>query len=348
MFNMEEARKSTSEVLVEITRGPILESRHHGSVAVVNSTGRLLNYAGNPYQIICMRSAAKPIQALNVILTGAADCYSFSDEELAIICASHYGEEFHRQVIMRMLDKMGLTLDNIHCGEGPMSIKQEYLLELVAQGYQWNQSHSDCSGKHCGFLAACLKQGFPIDTYDTIGSPLQSQVLTVVAKMCEIRPEKILIAEDGCGVPVHGLPLYNMALAYAKMANPENLEPEYQAACRSITTAMNNAPEMLAGTNGFCTELLKHSHGKLIGKLGAEAVYGIGVIGRDLGIAIKIDDGNYERPLNPAVMEVLKQLNVLTSQEMIALSQFVSPVSYTNYQRRTVGEIKAVLQLKKP
>lgn len=335
-----------SDILVEVTRGPILESVHRGSVAVVDSSGKLLHYAGDPCSIVCMRSAAKPIQALNVILTGAADRYGFSDEELAIMCASHYGEGFHRQVILRILDKIGLALEDLRCGNDVMSIDPDYRLKLVAEGYKWNQANSDCSGKHCGFLAVCQMQGFPINTYDAMENPLQHQVLEVVAKMCGIEPEKIFIAEDGCGVPVHGLPLYNMALGYAKLANPENLEPAYREASQRITTAMNSAPEMLAGTGGFCTELVKHSNGKLIGKLGAEAVYGVGVIGKDLGFAVKIDDGNLERPLNPAVMVVLRQLDILDPSELEALSRFVPPVIYTNHHKRAVGEIKTVFQLK--
>lgn len=335
-----------SELLVEVMRGPILESSHSGSIAVVNSSGKLLFYVGDPCCIVCMRSAAKPIQALNVVLTGVAERYDLTAEELSIMCASHYGEESYRRVIQGLLDKMELNMDNLHCGKSPKSIKLDYLLELTAQGYQWQQSNSDCSGKHCGFLATCLTQGFPIESYDTLESPLQCQVLEVVSNMCGIEPGKIQIAEDGCGVPVHGLPLYSMALAYAKIANPERLEPTYQTACRRVSSAMISAPEMLAGTDGFCTELVKHSNGKLIGKVGAEAVYGVGVVGKDLGFAVKIDDGNCTRPLNPVVMEVLKQLNILNSDELAALSQFVSPVRYANNHQRIVGEIKTVFQLK--
>jgi L-asparaginase II len=333
------------EVLVEVTRGPLVESVHRGDIAVVNSSGKLLHYAGDPFRMISMRSSAKPIQAMNAVLCGAAEKFGFNDEELSIMCASHYGEDFHRQVIRGMLEKMGLSEDNLHCGTIPAPISVDYMVDLISRGFTWQQSNSECSGKHCGFLASCLKQGFPIENYDKFENPMQQQILEIIAKMCEVDKEKILIGEDGCGVPVHGVPLYNTALGFAKFSNTEKLESEYKTACDRICTAMINAPQMLAGTGAFDTELIKNTKGKLIAKIGAEAVYGVGIIGKDLGIALKIEDGDWMRAVNPVVMSVLKQLDLLTPEELKSLSQFSSPVDNTNYHGRVVGEIRTVFKL---
>lgn len=67
-----------SEVLVEITRGPIAESIQRGDVAVCNAQGELLAYAGDPEKLTYMRSAAKPIQALNVFVSGAQESISLT------------------------------------------------------------------------------------------------------------------------------------------------------------------------------------------------------------------------------------------------------------------------------
>ena len=334
-----------SEILVEVMRGPILESIHRGDIAVVDSSGKLLYYIGDPFRVVSMRSSTKPLQALNVILTGAADKYNLTDEELSIMCSSHYGEDFHRKVIQGLIDKMGLTLDNLLVGPVPAPFTVDYMVDLVKRGLEWKQSNAACSGKHCGFLAACLHQQFSVDTYDKIESPVQQQILKSIAYMCEIPQEKIMIAEDGCGVPVHGIPLYNMALGFAKLCNTGNLEDEYKTACKKITSAMIKAPEMVAGTNAFNTELIKNTNGKLICKVGAEAVFGIGILGKDLGIALKIDDGNWTRPINPVVMEIMKELGILTAQELESLSQFVSPVKYKNNHDRVVGEIKTAFKM---
>lgn len=332
-----------SEFLVDVIRGNLVESRHRGDAVVVNSAGKVLAYVGDPYHVSYLRSSAKPIQALNVVLSGAAEKFSFSDKEIAIMCASHYGEDFHRKTIMGMLDKFGLDLDSLLCGS-PISIDFEYAMKLAAAGHKFDQANSDCSGKHCGFIAACLTKGYHIENYDHPDHPLQKDVTEVISKMCEIPVEKIVIGEDGCGVPVHGMPLFNMALGFAKLANPENLSPEYKKACERIFRAMNAAPEMLAGTNGFCSELVRHTHGKLIAKLGAEAVYCVGIKGTDMGIAVKIEDGEYHRALNPAVMSILIQLGALSNEEITALSQFISPKNI-NHHNHVVGEIKPVFDL---
>lgn len=334
-----------SEVLVDVMRGNLIESRHRGDAVVVNTAGRVLAYVGNPYLVSYLRSSAKPIQALNVILSGADKKFGLSDKEIAIMCASHYGEDFHREVILGMLDKFNLKLDNLLCGS-PISIDSNYAMKLIAEGHKFDQANSDCSGKHCGFLATCLTKGYSIETYDRPEHPLQQEVTKVISEMCEIPVEEIIIGEDGCGVPVHGMPLFNMALGFAKLANTESLSSEYKAASKKIFTAMNAFPEMLAGTNGFCTELVKHTHGKLIAKLGAEAVYCVGIKDLDIGIAVKVEDGDYHRPLNPAVMSILIQLGVLSDDEIKALSQFVSPKNI-NHHGHIVGEIKTVFNLVK-
>ena len=336
-----------AERLVDVMRGPVTESVHWGDIAVVDKAGKLLYSAGDPNRVICMRSSAKPLQALNVILTGAADHYNLTDRELAIMCASHYGEDFHWRTIEGLLDKMGLTMDHILTGTRPMESSIQTVLENDGKLWEWRENHSDCSGKHCGFLASCLLQGFPIENYDRMENPVQQQVLQILAKICGMDKEEIYIAEDGCGVPVHGLPLYNAAWGFARLANPGDLEPDFRAACGRITKAMNAAPEMVAGTGGFCTELMKHTNGKLVGKMGAEAVYGIGVIGKDLGIAVKIEDGNYNRACGPVVIETLTQLGLLTQRERSALSRFVSPVENKNNHGRVVGEIRTVFTLTK-
>jgi L-asparaginase II len=333
-----------SEVLVNVTRGPLVESIHRGDIAVVDSKGQLLYHVGNPHKVSFMRSAAKPIQTLNVILSGAADRFNFTEEELAIMCASHYGEDFHRKVVEGILNKIGLSVDNLLCG-ATLSLSPKYAEQLIWNHVKLKPTHTDCSGKHSGMLAVCIHKGYSINNYNIENHSIQRELKSIAAKICGINKDEIYLGIDGCTVPVYGMPLYNMALGFAKLANANSLSKEYTDACDRVFRAMNKAPEMISGTNGFCTELIKNTKGKLIGKLGAEAVYCIGVKDRDLGIAIKVEDGNY-RAVWPTVIKCLEDLGVLEENESISLQKYRVGKNLNNI-REEIGEVRAAFDLVK-
>lgn len=332
-----------SDKLIEITRGEIVESMHYGDVVVVNSKGEILYQYGDPMKFTYWRSAAKPIQAFNVILSGAAQKYQFTDAELAIMCASHYGEEFHIKTIESILSKIGLTKDHI-LGGTVTSLSYDYALELAANHTPLNPMYSDCSGKHAGKLSVCMHKGYPIATYKELHHPIQQEILEVIAEMCDMQKEDIAIGIDGCSVPVHAMPIKNMALAYARIANPDNLKSAFREASQRVFAAMCKHPEMISGTNGFCTELIAATHNKLVGKVGAEGVYCVGIKDRDLGVAIKMESGNMA-VLPPAVMQVLRDLEVLSSDEMKQLSKYY-PITNTNDLHQKVGVIRSAFQLR--
>lgn len=332
-----------SEVFVEVTRGPLVECIHRGDAVVVDKTGKVLAYSGDAYKVTYIRSAAKPIQTMNVILSGAADRFKFNDKELAIMCASHYGENFHVDTLNEMLKKINIKKEALLCGE-TYSISQAYRKKQMLENHQITTLNSDCSGKHIGVVATCLHKGYGLIDYNTKEHPVQRDTLEVVANVCDIEKEKIHLGVDGCSVPVFGMPLYNMALGYARLSTGYGLNEEYKAAAKRVYNSMIEYPEMVAGTNGFCTELMKATNGKLIGKLGAEAVYCIGVKDLGIGIAVKIEDGNY-RALYPAVMKILEDLKILNYSEINKLSQFKNPPNLNNKGIK-VGDIKAVVEIK--
>ena len=193
-------------------------------------------------------------------------------------------------------------------------------------------------------LASCLAKGYDIENYNSIDNPLQQDLKKLIAHICEIDESKIIIGTDGCGVPVHGMPLYNAALAFSKFTFTDDLQHELKSACDKIFDSMNENPEMVAGSGGFCTELIKHTNGKLIGKIGADGVYCLAVKGMDVGIAIKIEDGNMNRAVPPVVMRCLEELNVLTTSEMEALKNFRHE-HLKNSLGETIGKVNAVFHL---
>ena len=335
--------------LVEISRAPLVECIHRGDIAVVDHQGMLRGAAGDPETLTYFRSAAKPIQALEVVLSGAAGRYGLSDAELAVICSSHYGEEFHQAAVRSILSKAGLDQSALRCGS-PRSIKTEYALETARRGLAAGPLVSDCSGKHAGMLAVCRHLGFDTASYELPGHPLQVRLRQLVAEVCDIDADRIVIGVDGCSVPVFGLPLRNMALGYARLADPRGLSVALHDAMATIFRAMNAHPEMVAGTPGpdpgswgFCTELLRRSGGKLIAKLGAEGVYCVGVRDRGLGIALKIEDGN-SRAIHPAMLQVLHDLCILSPEQLAALDGFWHKRN-RNDHGAVVGEYRTVFTL---
>ena len=330
--------------LVEVTRGKVCESISRGDVAVVSGQGRIIASAGDPHKYTYMRSAAKPLQALHVLLTGAAHHFGFSSAEIAVMCASHYGEPFHRQTVKSILDKIGLTPDHILAGT-VTSLDPTYALELARHQVPLDPLFSDCSGKHAGMLAVCQYKGYPVDHYISPDHPLQQEIIQLIASVCRYEADHIAMGIDGCSVPVHALPLSHMAQGYARLTTTSLLAGEQQAAAGSIFGAMNRHPEMVAGTNGFCTELIRHTHGKLIGKIGAEGVYCIGLKNKNMGIAVKMEDGSMKR-VPPVVMEVISQLGVLNRQELQALEPWHCMDNF-NDVRWKVGSIQPVFALTK-
>ncbi len=332
-----------AELFVEVTRGPIVESRHYGSAVVCDSRGNIIASAGDPDTVTYIRSACKPLQALNRFCSGSAEKFGFTQKEYAIMCSSHYGEPMHQEVILGLLEKIGCSLDDLLTGT-PYSIRPDYYKEQLWNHHELKPYNSDCSGKHCGFLADCIASGYPIAGYNRPDHPLQKDILKIVSEITEVPADKIAIGVDGCSVPVHGLPLKNMAMAFAKFSTPEHLPEKYRRGAKILADAMNAEPDMLAGPGGFCSEFLKATHGRFVGKLGAEAVYCIGVRGKDMGIAVKIEDGNMYRPLYPAVMSVLDQLDLLTTKEKEALRGFIEP-PVLNDHGQAVGVTRPVFQL---
>lgn len=330
--------------LVEVSRSGLVECIHRGDVAVVNSKGELLNSAGDPHKITYMRSSAKPMQTVNVLKSGAAEHFKLTDKEIAVISSSHYAEPFHREAIRSILSKIGLTVNHI-LGGTVTSLNPNYALRLARDNVPLSPVFSDCSGKHAGMLAVCKHQNLSITDYLSPNHQCQQAILSDIAYFCQFPKSNIHIGIDGCSAPVHALPLKNIALGFARFVDTEMLDSPYSDICPRIFSAMNKYPEMVAGTGGFCTELMKNTHGKLIGKIGAEGVYCIGLKNKGIGIAVKMESGSMAM-LPPVVIHVLKSLNVLSNNELKALSRF-EIMDNANDLNTVVGKIKPVFELKR-
>jgi len=289
-----------------------------------------------------LRSSAKPVQAVPVIESGAADHFNLTEKEIAIFCASHSGEEQHTETVMGILEKLGLQEESLECGTH-MPVYLPAAKALIVAGKKSTPVHCNCSGKHSGMLTYAVYQDYPLKEYVHPEHPVQKAALSEIAFFADMKEEKIATGIDGCGVVVFGMPVYNMALTFARLADPDQLPEAKGKAVRRITAAMMAYPEMIGGTGRLCTDLMAHTNGKLFAKSGAEGVYTVGIPDRKIGIAVKIDDGN-SRGIGCVIIEVLKQLDIIDSKELEALSHH-HWIRQKNHRNDTVGEIKPAFEL---
>jgi L-asparaginase II len=331
-----------SEIFLEKNRGGIVESLHRGDAVVVDSSGKVVAQAGDAQKYTYFRSSAKPIQALNVVLSGAYQQYGLTLAELAVICSSHYSEDYHLAAVRSILAKAGLDETYLRCGAAK-SIREEIAYAQALQGIGPARIKSDCSGKHSGMLITCKHKGYPLESYLEPTHPLQQEILGLVAELCCYPKEQIGIGVDGCGVPVFALPIYNMALGFARLADSALLQTPLREASDTVFAAMNAAPEMVSGTGGYCSTLMKATGGRMIGKIGAQGVYCIGIKDKKLGIALKIEDGS-AGTASVAAMHVLRELDLLSEAEYVELEAFHHP-AILNDEHKIVGETRAVFRL---
>jgi len=332
------------ELLVQVLRNGRFDARHRGAIAVVDASGRLCYHVGDPDLVAYLRSSAKPFQVLPLVESGAVEHFGFSETELAIICASHSGEDYHLRTVQGILDKIGLGPEALRCGTH-RPLHQPTADALIAAGQEPTVLHCNCSGKHAGMLALCVYLGLPTENYTEPWHPIQQTILTTLAEIAGLAPEEIGIGVDGCGVPTFALPLRHAAWAYARLVDPAGLPPHRARACQRVVAAMRAHPEMVGGTGRLDTELMR-AVPDLVAKGGAAGYQGMGVWGRGLGIALKVEDGDPEgRAVGPAAIETLRQLGLLAREQLDRLQDYyVVPV--VNNLGKRVGEARACFQLR--
>jgi L-asparaginase II len=323
--------------LAEVTRGGLVECIHQGFVVILDQAGKIIAQAGNPQFRTYIRSAAKPMQAVPVVESGAAAHFGFGKEELAFISSSHSGEDEHVGMGERILDKLGFSVAELQCGTH-LPLHGKSARNLLAKGLAPSVLHNTCSGKHAGMLALAKYRGWDIKGYHLPDHPVQQAMLETIAAFTQLSTKEIPLGVDGCGVPVFAMTMERMAFAYAQLSRPTSLSEDRQEACRALSEAMTFYPSLVAGTGRLATDLMKACGPRFIAKDGAEGVFCIAIPEKGWGLAVKIMDGS-GRGLGPVVISALTQLGVLKDEEKKDLAKH-TVVKIKNYRDEEIGEIR--------
>ncbi len=337
------AGESANPVLVEVVRGDFVESRHRGAIAVVAPDGTVVHAIGDVTREMFLRSAIKPVQALPLRESGAADAFGFGDVEIALAGASHLGEARHVSAVGEMLRQAGADPAMFECGAQPPS--SETAARDLARDRQPPQAlHNNCLGKHAGMIATALHKGEAVDGYTNVTHPVQQRVLSVFESMTGYDLGRAARGIDGCTVPVWAMPLGNLALAMARMADPADQPEVRQAAVTRIRDAMAAQPFYIHGSNAFGTNVIAAAGPEVLVKGGGEGVYTAILPALGFGVALKIDDGA-SRAAELAMIHTLHQLDALTTQQRAILTDRLHPVQ-TNWSGKDVGTLRPTAALK--
>jgi L-asparaginase II len=277
-------------VLVEVTRGPTVESRHRGLVAIVDASGRTVAAIGDMATPIFPRSAVKPIQALPLVESGAADAFGYGPVELALACASHGGEPRHVAAVTSMLAAAGVGPSALECGP-QWPANEDARMALAREGGTPGAIHNNCSGKHAGFIAVARLRGWDVKGYVAPTHPVQELVRQALSGMTGARLDESVRGVDGCSIPAYAIPPEKLALGFARLVTGEGLAETRARAARRLVEACQAEPFFVAGTGRFCTEAMSVFGRRLIVKVGGEGVFCAGFPDRGLGAIVKCDDG---------------------------------------------------------
>ena len=338
-------------ILIDVTRGPVVESSHTGAMAIVDHTGAIRVALGDVERPIYPRSAIKVLQALPLIQTGAADAFGYGDKALALACSSHNGAPEHVETAKAMLAAANVPVEALLCGkQTPRAIEDRR--RLADAGTPATAIHNNCSGKHAGFLAVASHLGEALEGYTEPDHPVQQRICALLEDVMEAPHSLRARASDGCTVPTWAVPLRAAALGFAKLAAAFNgrsdcgLDPDRAEAARRLMTACFAEPYYVAGRGRFCTAAMTALGPQVFVKTGAEGVFCAAFPEQGLGLALKCDDGakrGSEAMMASAITAILGAPSL--EPEWETLAPFFAPPVF-NRRDSIVGRIRAAPALR--
>ncbi len=329
-------------VLVEVTRGAVVESRHRGSVAVVDAEGALVLALGDVTRPVFPRSAVKALQALPLVENGFAEKYQLTDQEIALACASHGGEERHVVAARAMLAKAGQEPGCLECGVQWPSF-EEARRDLVRKGAVATALNNNCSGKHSGFIClACGLDEAPVG-YVKPGHKVQVAVRAALIETTGDPHDLAHAGTDGCSIPSYAIPLRALALGFARFGTGHGFGPKRAAAAKKIRDAVAANPFFVAGTGRFDTVMMEALRARVFMKTGAEGAYCAAIPELGFGIALKADDGA-GRAAEVMMASMIERLLQLNEAEHAVVERHAAP-ALKNWHGIEVGGLRKTAAL---
>jgi L-asparaginase II len=315
--------KSRQPLIVEVLRGPIVESVHHVIVAVADYRSALSGFWGNAEYVVFPRSAIKPLQAISFVESGAVEHFSLNHQHIALACASHRAEKYHIDILKQWLSVLKLQVSDLYCG-----VRSEGEPDKPSALFH------NCSGKHLAMISSCLAHGEDPTTYFKWESAEQKRIRKILSELTKLDHEKLTIGVDGCGLPTISLPLQNIALAMTCFFS-DALPEKRKKAIERIANAMQTAPELLSADGELVTDINRASKGQIILKSGAEGVYAGLCFKKKHAFALKSIDGS-KRAAEFACLHVLKELGSLSEAQAPLLQKYLTP-QILNSRGESVG-----------
>ncbi len=318
-----------------MTRGRSVESVHLARGVVCSASGLTESCVGDPVMLTFWRSAMKPFQALPLIEDGVIDAFGFGEEEIALACASHGATDEHLVVVERMLRRLEIGAEALHCGAHP-PYDRDAAFSLRCSGCEPDRIHNNCSGKHAGMLALARHHGWDADGYWKLDHPVQQRIRAALRPWMDVEPDEHEWALDGCGVPTPRVPLREMARAYARLVRQAR---DGRPDAAAVVAAMTRRPELTSSPGRAPLVLMQATGGRLLAKEGAEGVLCLASVEDDWGVAVKVEDGSL-RAVGPVVVAVLEAAGMITAQERRRL-EVLQDVPIVNTLGAEVGRITA-------
>jgi L-asparaginase II len=334
-----------SPIIAKVIRGETVESIHRGHLIAIDGDGNVRLEIGDPQTITYFRSASKPFQAIPCMTSGAAEAFGFTEDEIALACASHSGEPRHVEVCARMLVKAGLSETDLQCGIH-LPFNEKETERLLRANLEITQLYNNCSGKHVAMLAFAKQINADTTRYLQCDHPVQQKILETISVFCEIPEEQIEIGIDGCCAPNFAMPLDAMARGFLNLvAPPPDFPDDIRSAAIRLADAMLHYPELIGGTERLDTILMKAAPGKFISKVGADGVWLCGILPdekylKGLAIALKIEDGDDQRARPVVAVEILRRLGILSADDLAE----ISPMPIKNRRGDSVGRIESTIE----
>ena len=334
-------RKQAPPVLVRQVRSGVEESVHRGDIVEVDVSGRMLRALGDPDHVAFLRSAVKPFGILALIEAGGVDEFELEPAEIAVMAASHSGEDLHVRTLQAMFRRTGITQAGLSLSTEGVPIDALTAARLARDGERPGEIRHMCSGYHASFLLLSRHAGWNADGYWLEDHPAQQAARDAVARAFGTAPGRLVSGIDACGVPTYGFPLHEIARGYAFLADPEavpSADPRSSVAgsMRRVRDAMVAHPEMVGGTRDrLDTSVPKALPGRIAAKGGAQGLRCFAILpgprargssSAATGLAVKIEDGGgNDVGTSAASVEALVQAGVLEGQALRVLDRYHHP-----------------------